>query len=157
MASASPDWMIDTNVLLYPYDSRDPQKAARAFAIIERLGNAGTAAVSAQVLTEWFAVVTRKKPFFAVPVPTAVEILLGFLNYWRVFEITPVTVAAAARAVERYQLAPYDACIWATAHLHGVPFVLSEDFSHGQRLEGVTFLNPFREDFDLDRLGPNPA
>lgn len=157
MPSGRPDWLIDTNVLLYPYDSRDPAKAQRAFEVIERLGSAGTAAVSAQVLSEWFAVVTRKKPFFALPVPAAVEVLLGFVNYWRVLDVTGVTVAAAARAVERYQLSPYDAVIWAAAHLHAVPVVLSEDFSHGQTIEGVTFLNPFRDDFDLEQLGPPVA
>lgn len=33
--------------------------------------------------------------------------------------------------------------------LHGVPNVLSEDFSDGALLEGVRFLNPFATAFDL--------
>ncbi len=154
MPSGSPEWMIDTNVLLYPYDSRDPVKARRALEVLERLGASQNGAVSAQVLSEWFAVVTRKKPFFALPIPEAVEVLLGFLDYWTVWDVTGVTVAAGARAVERFQLAPYDACIWATAHLTGTPYVLSEDFNHGQTIDGVTFVNPFRDDFDVEALGP---
>jgi predicted nucleic acid-binding protein len=157
MSTERPDWLIDTNVLLYPYDIRYPEKAKRALEVIERLGASRSGAVSAQILSEWFSVVTRKKPHFSLPVADAVDVLLGFVNYWRVYELTGVTVAAGARCVERYRLAPYDACIWATAHMNGVPFILSEDFNAGQVLDGVTFLNPFADGFDLDALGPAVA
>jgi predicted nucleic acid-binding protein len=42
-----------------------------------------------------------------------------------------------------HQFPFYDAQIWATAKLSGIPAVLSEDFSHASRIEGVLFLNPF--------------
>jgi len=32
----------------------------------------------------------------------------------------------------------------ATAKLNQIPRVLSEDFQHGRRIEGVEFLNPFK-------------
>jgi predicted nucleic acid-binding protein len=39
---------------------------------------------------------------------------------------------------------PYwDAQVWATAKLNQIPRVLSEDFQHQGRIEGVEFLNPF--------------
>ena len=38
--------------------------------------------------------------------------------------------------------------------LNGVPNVLSEDFSDGTLVEGVRFLNPFVEAFNLARLQP---
>jgi predicted nucleic acid-binding protein len=34
--------------------------------------------------------------------------------------------------------------------VHGVRLVLSEDFSDGLVVGGVTFRDPFRPDFDLD-------
>jgi predicted nucleic acid-binding protein len=37
----------------------------------------------------------------------------------------------------------WDAQIWATAKLNQIPRVLSEDFSHGCRVESVEFVNPF--------------
>jgi DNA-directed RNA polymerase specialized sigma24 family protein len=40
----------------------------------------------------------------------------------------------------------------ATVKLNGVPTVLSEDFSDGVLLEGVRFLNPFAETFDITWL-----
>jgi len=32
------------------------------------------------------------------------------------------------------------------------PYVLSEDFSDGRTIDGVTFVNPFAEGFDLEAL-----
>jgi predicted nucleic acid-binding protein len=46
-----------------------------------------------------------------------------------------------------YQLAYWDAQIWATAKLNQIPTILSEDFQHKRRIEGVEFRNPFRGDF----------
>ena len=69
---------------------------------------------------------------------------------WQVHDTTKETVLAAVEGVRRYQLAYWDSLIWAAAKLNGVPYVLSEDFTHGQTLEAVTFLNPLRDDFILN-------
>ena len=39
----------------------------------------------------------------------------------------------------------WDALIWAAAREAKVGVVLSEDFQHGREIEGVVFVNPFRE------------
>jgi hypothetical protein len=46
-------------------------------------------------------------------------------------------VLEAVRGVQRYRLSYWDALIWATAKLNGVPNVLSEDFNTGSQLEAV--------------------
>lgn len=48
-----------------------------------------------------------------------------------------------------HQLAFYDAQIWAAARLNQIPAVFSEDFQDGRTLEGVQFVNPFSETFDV--------
>ena len=73
-----------------------------------------------------------------------------FQTLWPVFLLTPLIVTEAARAVRDYQLTYYDAQIWATARLNGVPVIFSEDFQTGRTLEGVRFVNPFADDFRLD-------
>jgi predicted nucleic acid-binding protein len=52
--------------------------------------------------------------------------------------------------MERFAWTYWDAQIWATAAVHGVRLVLSEDFSDGLVAGGVTFRDPFRPDFHLD-------
>jgi hypothetical protein len=37
--------------------------------------------------------------------------------------------------------------------LNQIPVELSEDFQDGQSLEGVRFVNPFAEDFEIEELG----
>jgi predicted nucleic acid-binding protein len=51
-----------------------------------------------------------------------------------------------------HRLSYYDAHIWAAAHLNQVPVLFSEDFQDGQVLEGVRFINPFAECFDIEKF-----
>jgi predicted nucleic acid-binding protein len=57
----------------------------------------------------------------------------------------------AMKGVKEHSLAFYDAQIWACAHLNQISVIFSEDFSDGQTLEGVRFVNPFAEIFDLEK------
>ena len=64
--------------------------------------------------------------------------------------MTPTIVLEAARGVIDHQLRFWDALIWATAKLNQIPVILSEDFRSGASLEGVRFVNPLSDDFDLE-------
>jgi hypothetical protein len=52
------NFFIDTNVLAYAYDRSEPDKQARALAVLDQL--VGMSALSTQVLGELFIVLTRK-------------------------------------------------------------------------------------------------
>ena len=56
----------------------------------------------------------------------------------------------AVRGVRTYKMAYVDAQIWALARLHQIPLIFTEDFNVGAVIEGVRFVNPFGQDFDLD-------
>jgi len=49
----------------------------------------------------------------------------------------------ALRGTAAYQLAWFDAHMWAYAERSGIPEILSEDFQHGRRYGGVRAVNPF--------------
>ena len=70
--------------------------------------------------------------------------------------LTSDVVLEGIRGTLTYQLQFWDSIIWASAMLNRVPYVLSEDFSAGQTVEGVTFLNPFATDFALSPLIQSP-
>jgi predicted nucleic acid-binding protein len=70
----------------------------------------------------------------------------------RVLDLTPAAVLDGCRACNDYQISFWDAMIWAVARANGVDVVLSEDFDHDRVLEGVRFLNPFVEAFDMALL-----
>lgn len=51
---------IDTNVLIYADDARDPRKRDRARDLIRRLQRHRRGVLSMQILQEYFAAATRK-------------------------------------------------------------------------------------------------
>jgi predicted nucleic acid-binding protein len=57
--------------------------------------------------------------------------------------VTPAIVQEALRGVRDHQLPWFDAQMWAAAHLHQVPFLLSEDMAAGAKYDGVTIVDPF--------------
>jgi predicted nucleic acid-binding protein len=140
--------LVDTNVLVYAHDPRDRAKQERAIEAMEELVQGRRAVLSTQVLGEFFVAATRKlaEPLTVEEARSQVERLLRFLP---VLEVTGAIVLEACRGVREHRLSFWDAQIWATARLNGVPLVLSEDFSDGLFLEGVRFRNPFHPSFDL--------
>ncbi|GBD12115.1 tRNA(fMet)-specific endonuclease VapC [bacterium HR24] len=140
--------LLDTNVLVYAHDPRNKAKQELAIQVLDHLATRRMAVLSSQVLGEFFVVATRKLPD---PLPTeeAAAQVERFLRYFPVLEVTGTVVLEACRGVRQHRLAYWDAQIWATARLNAVPLVLSEDFSDGLFLEGVTFRNPFLPSFDL--------
>jgi predicted nucleic acid-binding protein len=145
-------YLIDTNLLVYLHDPRDPAKRARAGAVLEHLAAAQSAALPAQVLAEFASVTLKKlKPPLA---PDAVYAQLQrFSDSFPVLPLTSAVVLEAARGVRDHQLSYYDAQIWAVAKLARVGAILSEDFNVGAVIDGVAFLDPFVPTFAVADLG----
>jgi predicted nucleic acid-binding protein len=143
--------MLDANVLVYAEDSHAGAKSVRAAEVISLLVGRGQAVVTPQILGEYWLTTTRK---LARPLPedAAETRVREFRNYMRVLPYDGVVVAEAIRGARRYGFHYWDSQIWAASRLSGVEVVLSEDFSSGTEIEGVRFVNPFAEDFDLDAL-----
>ena len=141
--------LIDTNLLIYLYDIHSPKKAAQARLVLDRLELTRAGRLSVQNLAEFLHVSTRKldPPLNRAEALTQVTL---FTRMWPVFDLTPMIVLEAARGVRDHGLAYYDAQVWAAARLNQVTLVFSEDFSDGQVLEGVRFVNPFKAEFRLD-------
>ncbi len=142
--------LVDTNVTVYAYDPRDRAKQARAIEVLHRLQVQDAGALSTQALSEFFITVTR------LPAPLtlaeAEQEVTNFVRSWTVYDVTPRTALEAIRGVRDHQLAYYDALMWAAAKVHGVPYLLSEDFSDGRMIETVRCVNPFTPAFAIDRL-----
>jgi predicted nucleic acid-binding protein len=141
--------LMDTNLLVYLYDQKHPERQAQSQRVLEQLELSRNGRLSVQSLAEFFSVATRKLS----PNLTAAEALHQidlFLRLWPVFDLTPMIVLEAGRGVRDHHLSYYDAQIWAAARLNQVPLVFSEDFQDGNVLEGVRFVNPFTPGFVLE-------
>ena len=134
---------LDTNVLMYAYDSSDPLKQKTAREILRSGLLSGSACVSAQVLGELFVVLTRKIPNpMTVAEATAVVQALGRLE---VVETGFLAVNLALHILMKAEIAYWDALIVAVARAGGCATVFSEDLTDGQVFDGVTVVNPFRK------------
>lgn len=146
-------YLVDTNVLVYAHggsnDGDGTWKPNRARAVLRLLAGNDRAALPAQALAEFANVALRKLNIANQEVYRQID------NLARVFPILTLsewTVLEAVRGVRDHRFSYYNAQIWALARLHQVPTVLTEDFASGATVEGVTFVNPFGEGFDLASL-----
>ena len=140
-------FLIDTNILVYAYDRTQYTKQGRSRQVLQWLHRKELGVLSTQVLGEFFSALTRGlTPKMSVQ--DGYAIVKDYASSWKVLPMTADTILESARGVVEHQFSFYDAQIWATAKLNGIPDILSEDFSHGRRIEGVAFHNPL--------LGPLP-
>lgn len=133
--------LLDSNVLVYAYDSSEPEKQRRAQAILSDGFSQANAIVSTQVLGEFFVTVTQKirEP---LPLPDAAE-LLERLAILPVVSIDWPTVKQAVGIKQRYGVSYWDALVLASAQRSGCAKVISEDLNAGQSYGGVAVENPF--------------
>jgi predicted nucleic acid-binding protein len=141
--------LIDTNILLYAYDRAEPVKQPKAFAVLDRLVTWRIGVLTPQVLAEFFVNATRKLDP-PLTVEDAYERIQNYLMSWEVINVTGPIVLEAVRGVRTYKMSYWDAQIWASARLYQIPVILSEDFDVGTVVEGVRFVDPFAEDFNLE-------
>lgn len=139
--------LLDTNLLVYVFDPRDPVQQSKAKQILTGLEDTGLGCLSVQCLAEFFRVVTIK---IGLPPKEIYPVIERWASAFPTFSITSQIVLEAARGVRDHGLSYFDAQIWAAARLNQVGFVFSEDFQDGQSLDGVTFVNPFRPEFKLE-------
>ena len=133
------DCLLDTNVLVYAAAGRGPDawKRDRAFDLME-----GTRfATSAQVLQEFYFVVTRKARV-AMPAAEAAE-WIERLSLRPVAVVDEALVKQAIHLSAHHKISYWDAAVIAAARNLGASVLYSEDLNHGQSYADVQVLNPF--------------
>jgi predicted nucleic acid-binding protein len=145
--SADPqaDCFLDTNILVYAFDSSAGQKNAIAAQFVKALWENETGCISIQVLQELFVTVTRK---IASPLDhqTARQIVAD-LGLWRVHSPEVSDLLQAVDFQKRYQLSFWYAMIIQSAARLNCKQLLSEDLNEGQVYGDIKVINPFREHY----------
>jgi len=132
---------VDTNILVYAYDSSAGIKNREARKILADLWASGLGVLSTQVLQEFFVTVTRKLPKFMDP-GIARNVVRDLLN-WEVVTVDGDTILDAIDLYRSQGWSFWDSLIIAAAGKGGCALLLSEDLSSGQRVGKVTIRNPF--------------
>jgi predicted nucleic acid-binding protein len=127
---------FDTNILLYLL-SPASAKSDQAENIL-----AGRGVVSVQVLNEFANVATRK---FGADIRKVHDILSIIREVCTVKSLDLDTHEQGLAIAERYKFSIYDSMLLASALQARCRNFYSEDLHHGQRIEGLTIRNPFRD------------
>lgn len=142
--------LVDTNVLVYRFDPRFPDKQSRATDLLRSGLVAGSLLLAHQTVVEFFAAVTRPlgddRPLLSEMDARreTEELLVQF----EVLYPTPDVIRTALRGQATYGLSWFDAHMWAYAECHGLRRLLSEDFQAGRIYGSVRIVDPFAADLD---------
>jgi predicted nucleic acid-binding protein len=131
---------VDTNLLVYAHDGGAGAKHAQAVALLARLFEEGTGALSIQVLAEFYAAATRKLGMTSAEAEAVIRDLGG----WIIHRPAHADLLKAAQLARRHRLGWWDALILTSAIELGCAVLWTEDFSDGRRFGPVTVRNPFR-------------
>ncbi|HYX24806.1 MAG TPA: PIN domain-containing protein [Thermoanaerobaculia bacterium] len=135
---------VDANVLVYAEDRDAGSKHAIARSLIADLWRSGEGVLSVQVLQEFFVTVTRKIPRPLSP-DEALAIVEQYLT-WQVVENTGDLLLAGIRLASELKVSFWDALIIQAARTEHCDRLWTEDLNHGQRIGGLTIVNPFRQE-----------
>ncbi|HYL38544.1 MAG TPA: PIN domain-containing protein [Bryobacteraceae bacterium] len=135
-------YFVDSNVILYTYDTKNAAKRERAEAWLEWLWEETACCLSWQVLQEFYWNAVQK--LRAEPRKVREHIVL--LAQLKPPEVTLGLLERAWFWTDQARLAFWDAMIVATAERTHCRWLLSEDFQSGRRFGSVTVLNPFESE-----------
>lgn len=132
---------LDTNILVYAKDSREPDKMGIAQKIIGDLWDSGKGCISVQVMNEYYVTVTRKMKH-----PLTREEAwddLEDLSTWGPIPLTMPCLEIARRVQDLYDVSWWDSLIIAAAVQGECGRIYSEDLNPGQKYLGLEVFNPF--------------
>lgn len=136
------EFFLDTNVLVYTFDRRDPAKQARARALVERALETGDGVISFQVVQEFLNVALHKfeRPLDAAD---AVRYLREVLHPLCAVFSSLALYEHAISLQRRWRFGFFDSLIIAAALEAGCKTLHSEDLQDGQEVESLRIVNPF--------------
>ena len=139
--------LVDTNILVYRYDARFPDKQEIARDLLRRGLANGQLALPHQAVLEFVAATTRPRADLSgesLLAPTdAYREAEGLMRDFAILYPDEEVLSSALRAVATYRLSWFDAHLWGYAEVNGLPEILTEDFEHGRHYGSVRTVNPF--------------
>jgi predicted nucleic acid-binding protein len=134
-------FFVDTNLLVYAYDSSAGKKWRTSLEVLSLLWIHRTGVLSTQVIQELFVSLTQKvkNPIL----PRAAKEIISDLLRWPLVVNDGGNILRAVDLQIKYHFSFWDSLILQAAITSKSEFLLSEDFQDGQVIESVTILNPF--------------
>ena len=132
---------LDTNILVYSVDKKNPSKQVLAREIVVDAINGGDYMISAQVLNEFSNVALLKLQMTVAEVGK-------FVSMFKQMNVVSLDFKWTERALEikgRYGIQFFDSLLLAAAEANGCDEIYTEDLSDGQVYCGIKAVNPFKK------------
>lgn len=132
---------VDTNIIVYANDARDPGKQTKARKVVAELMRSGRGVISTQVLQEYASAAISK-------LGQAEEVVLRQLRLLETLETVHQSPQMIRRSVElkkTYQINFWDACIISNAEAAGCTLLSSEHLNTGQFYSGLKVIDPLMQ------------
>ncbi len=138
----SDKYFIDTNILIYTFDSRAKKKQVIAMDLVENALSQNSGIISYQVVQEFLNVATRK---FSKPM--SIDKAKEYLNQvlMPLCEIYPnnLLYQTALTISQDTGYSWYDSLIISSAQSANCNILYSEDMHDGHKVSGLSIINPF--------------
>ncbi len=135
-------YFLDTNIIVYAYESEDLNKQKIAKELIIKGVSNNTASISYQVIQEFVNVATKK---FKSPIKWSDCQLFIDRSLALIWDVNPnkELIYSAINIAERWKYSFYNSLIIAAALEAGCSTLYSEDLQHKQKIYSVQIINPF--------------
>jgi predicted nucleic acid-binding protein len=132
---------VDTNDLVYAHDTSAGVKHEKARALVERLWQERSGAVSTQVLQELY-VSLRRETGRPLASEEARAVIADYLR-WEVVVNNGDSILDAIALEQRYRISFWDALVIQASRACGAEVLYSEDLSDGEVYDSVRVVSPF--------------
>jgi predicted nucleic acid-binding protein len=137
--------LIDTNILVYRFDGRFPDKQKMAAEILRRGIAEDSVRVPHQAVIEFVAAATRSiRGHIILKQADAMREAEELLKQFTILYPNESIVRQALRGYAAYQMSWFDANIWAYAEHYGLQELFTEDLQHDRLYGSVRIVNPFQ-------------
>ena len=135
-------YFVDTNILIYSFDSCQTEKQDKARSLIARAMEQGTGIISYQVIQEFLNVATQKfvRPLTYSDAQRYLNIVLEPLC--EVFSSMEL-FHQALEIMDKWRYSFFDSLIIASALQADCGILYTEDMQHNQKIRSLTIKNPF--------------
>jgi len=138
------DKLIDTNILVYAYDTSEGKKHEISKSLLKQIWEAGGGIVCLQNLMEFFIVITKKveNPIDVSEARTIVEDILKSDN-WKIVDRDVDTFLSAIDIVSEHDVYLWDAVIVACMKENQIKEIVTENKKDFKKIPDINVIVPF--------------
>jgi predicted nucleic acid-binding protein len=139
-----PDKLIDTNILVYAYDTSEGIKHEVSKNLLKQVWKVGGGVLCLQNLMEFFVVITKKveNPIDVSEARTIVEDILKSDN-WRVLDRDVDTFLSAIDLISEHDIHLWDALIVACMKENEITKIVTENKKDFEKIPDINVIVPF--------------